>query len=187
MKKVFAVFAMISMTALAFGQQSEITKYITRNGHIRFFSTTPVEDIQADNHEVSSILDRNSARFVFQAPIKGFQFEKALMQEHFNENYMESNKFPQATFDGTVVNIKDVDFKKQGTYNVTVKGKMTIHGVTKEIEEKGTITVQGDMVLAKAKFIIVVADYNIEIPGMMKDKIAKQVEVTVDLKMDGSY
>ena len=157
-------------------------KFITKNGFIGFFSHTPMEDIKADNNQVASILDIASGEIVFQVLIKSFHFERALMEEHFNENYMDSEKFPRANFKGKITNLSSVDFKKNGTYEVTVEGELTIRDATNKVSTKGTIEVVSGGINADSKFIIVPEDYKIEIPGVVRDKIAKNVEVTVAMK-----
>lgn len=157
-------------------------KYIARNGHIWFFSHAPMEDIEAHNYQSTSILDKESGDLAFSLMINGFEFEKALMQEHFNEKYLHSDKFPKATFKGKILNMDEVDLKKDGEYKVKVKGDMNLHGVTNEVETDGILEVKEGKILGKAKFPIVVADYNIEIPGLVKDNIAKVVDVNVDIE-----
>ena len=157
-------------------------KFITKNGFIGFFSHTPMEDIKADNNQVASILDIASGEIVFQVLIKSFHFERALMEEHFNENYMDSEKFPRANFKGKITNLSSVDFKKNGTYEVTMEGELTIRDATNKVSTKGTIEVVSGGINADSKFIIVPEDYKIEIPGVVRDKIAKNVEVTVAMK-----
>jgi polyisoprenoid-binding protein YceI len=104
---------------------------------------------------------------VFQALIKSFHFDRALMEEHFNENYMESDKFPKSVFKGKISNLKNVDFSKNGTYNVTVEGDLTIHDVTNKISTQGTIEVVSGGINANSKFKIVPEDYKITIPGVV--------------------
>ena len=116
----------------------------------------------------------------FAVLIKAFEFEKALMQEHFNENYMESNTFPKATFKGTISGITSEEIKKPGSYPVDVEGELTIHGVAKQVKEKGTVKVDAKGVItASSDFIVVPEDHKIEIPGMVRDKIAKEIKVEV--------
>jgi polyisoprenoid-binding protein YceI len=112
--------------------------------------------------------------------VKSFKFEKALMQEHFNENYMESSAFPKADFKGKISNITEVNFTKDGTYKVTVAGKLTIHGVAQEVAVPGTITVKGKDVTATAKFTVKLQDYKISVPTMVADKLAKEATISVD-------
>jgi polyisoprenoid-binding protein YceI len=175
MKKFVIAVALLGMTTGAYAQ-----KYMTRTGKVSFFSATSMENIEAFNNEVASVLDAKSGDLVFQVPIKSFKFEKALMQEHFNENYMESDKYPKAEFKGKVTDISKVNFSKDGTYSVTTSGKMTMHGVTKDVTIPGTITVKGKDVTANSKFKVKTADYKISIPKVVEGKIAKEIEVTVN-------
>lgn len=159
-------------------------KYLTRTGKITFFSKAPVENMVATNNEVSSILDSQKGEFVFAALIKGFKFKKALMEEHFNENYMESNTFPKANFKGSITNLSKVNFTKDGSYPVMVKGDLTIHGVTKVIEVPGTITVSQGKISAASKFQVKVKDYNIKIPSTVINNINETIDITVDCKYE---
>ena len=180
MKKFTILLATILLTATVVNAQ----KFMTKNGTIKFFSDTPMEKIEGTNRQVNSALDFATGNFVFKALIQGFEFEKALMQEHFNENYVESDKYPAATFVGKVTNIKDVNLAKDGIYDATVEGKMTMHGVTKDLTEKGTFEVKQGKIIGKAKFNIVVADYKITIPGNVGNNISKTIEITVDITLD---
>jgi hypothetical protein len=157
-------------------------KYITRNGYISFFSETPFETIKAENNQVVGALDITTGEMVFQALIKSFHFERALMEEHFNENYMESDKIPKSTFKGKISNLSSVDFTKNGAYDVTVEGDLTIHDVTKKISAKGTIEVVSGGINANAKLILVPEDYNITIPSVVRNKIDKNIAVTITMK-----
>jgi hypothetical protein len=157
-------------------------KYITKNGFIGFYSHTAMEDIKADNNQVASILDFSTGDIVFQVLIKSFHFDRALMEEHFNENYMESDSIPKATFKGKIINISSVDLKKNGTYNVTVEGNLTIHAVTNKVKIDGTLDVVSGGIDANSKFSIVPEDYKIKIPGVVRDKIDKSLVVTVVMK-----
>ncbi|MEL6675537.1 MAG: YceI family protein [Bacteroidota bacterium] len=177
MKRFILIFSLLLFGAQALMAQ----KYVSRNGHIWFYSHTPVEDIEAHNRQAASVLNTETGDLVFQVLIKAFTFEKALMQEHFNEKYMESTKYPKATFQGKVSNFEEVDMKKDGTYPVKVAGTLTIHGVAKEVSVDGQIIVAGPELTAKAKFPAKVADYGIEIPSVVRENIAKEVEITVDL------
>jgi polyisoprenoid-binding protein YceI len=161
-------------------------RYLTKTGYIRFYSDAPLEKIEAHNRSVNAALDATSGDFVFRVLMKSFTFEKALMQEHFNENYVESDKFPNATFLGKVTNIKDVLTDKDGTYPVTVEGKLTIHGITKTVSVKGTFGISKDKLLAKAKFTILLPDYQIEVPGAVVNNISKSIEITVETTLDKS-
>jgi hypothetical protein len=156
-------------------------KYITKTGHIWFYSHTPMEDIEAHNKQVATILDTKSGEMVFTALMKSFEFKRALMQEHFNENYVESDKFPKAQFKGKITNLSQINFSKEGIYNADVEGDLTIHGVTKKITAKGTFEVKEGKILAKAKINIVPQDYGIEIPSLVKEKFAESMETSIDL------
>jgi hypothetical protein len=177
MKRIFFLFAISFFFLAANGQ-----KFMTKNGYIGFFSHTPVEDIKADNNQVAGALDISTGELVFQVLIKSFHFEKALMEEHFNENYMESDKFPKSTLKGKIINLSDVDFTKPGKYDVTVEGDLNIHDVTNKVSVKGTIEVVTEGINATSKFNIVPEDYKISIPGVVRDNIAKNLEVTVTMK-----
>jgi hypothetical protein len=155
---------------------------MTKNGFISFYSHTPMEDIKAENNQVVGILDISTGEMVFQALIKSFHFDRALMEEHFNENYMESDKIPKSIFKGKITDLKSVDFTKNGTYNVMVDGDLTIHDVTNKISAKGTIEVITGGINASSKFNIVPEDYKIIIPGVVKDKFDKSLLLTVTMK-----
>lgn len=157
-------------------------KLATRSGYVKFFSDAAVEDITAENNQVSSVIDMSNGKFAFLVPIKGFVFEKALMQEHFNENYMESGKFPNGSFKGEIVGFDKIDFTKDGTMEVNFKGIMEIHGVQKEVDLKATITIKDGKVSLSSKFMVGTDDYGIKIPSAKKDNISNSIEVTV--KMD---
>lgn len=176
MKKTL-LFSLLLMGALAAHSQ----KYLTKTGYISFFSSTPIEDITAENNQVVSILNTENGEVVFQALMKSFQFEKALMQEHFNEKYVHSDKFPKSTFKGKIVNVEEIQFTEAGTYDITVKGEMNIHGVSKEIETKGKLIVKEGEIYAEASFPLTVADWEIKVPSVVRDNIAESVETTVKM------
>ena len=159
-------------------------KYFTRTGHISFFSEAALENIDAHNHQGTCILDSESGALALSVLIKGFEFEKALMQEHFNENYLESHKFPKSTFKGKIVNLDDVNFKDNGKYDVEVQGELTIHGETNTVSSAGILEVADNTINATASFPVTVNDYKIKIPKTVIDNIAKVVEVKVALKLE---
>ncbi|MCX6280702.1 MAG: YceI family protein [Bacteroidetes bacterium] len=159
-------------------------KFITKTGHIKFFSESPMEKIEAHNHQVKAGLDVSTGDMQFIVLMKSFEFAKALMQEHFNENYVESDKFPNATFTGKVTNIKDVNTAKNGVYEALVEGKLTIHGISQQVKEKGSIEVTDGKINAKARFNILLSNYNIKIPGAVSNNISKSVEITVEMILD---
>lgn len=158
--------------------------YITKNAKVSFFSKSSLENIDATNSQVTSFLDIGKGEFAFVSLIKGFKFKKALMEEHFNENYMESNTFPKANFKGSIEDMSKVNFTKDGTYNVSVKGDLTIHGVTKSVTAPGTIKISGGTITATSKFNARVKDFGIKVPAMYVNNIAEVIEITVDAKYD---
>jgi len=177
-KTILVIFGLIFFSSLS------AQKYVTKNGSIHFFSETPVELIEANNNQVQSALDISTGDFIFQILIKSFEFEKALMQEHFNENYLESDQFPNATLVAKVDNITEIDFNKPGEYKAIIKGEMTIHGVSKEIMEEGIFTINKDKSIdGDAVIFVKPKDYNIDIPGAVVKKIAESLEVTVDITL----
>ena len=176
MKKTALVLGMLVLTLASAAQ----TKYMTKKGKISFYSDAQAEKIEAHNSRVSSAFDKESGKLEFVALVTAFEFEKALMQEHFNENYMESAKFPKATFKGKITNIKDVDFKKDGTYEVNIEGDLTIHGVTKKITEKGKITIKAGKISAASTFKIKLNDYGVKNPG--GGKVSDEIKIVVDIQ-----
>ncbi|MCB2205083.1 YceI family protein [bacterium] len=178
MKHTALLILALLLTVATAGAQD---KYISKNGHVWFYSQTPLETIEAHNHEVASILTPSTGELAFQLLIKAFKFDRALMEEHFNENYMESSKYPKSDFRGTITNLDDINFSKDGTYKATVEGKLTIHNKTNSVKETGTIKVSKGTIRISAKFDVKPEDYGIEIPGVVRDKIAKSFEVTVDM------
>ena len=171
------VRSVIIILLMLSGQVMYAQKYIAEKSEIVFFSDAPMEDIKATNKKASSIYNASSNEIVFSVPIAEFQFAKSLMQEHFNEKYMESDKYPKATFQGTIQNY---DATKKDTQNARAVGKLTIHGVSNDVDLPGTIEVSGSKLIMKSKFMVKVADYKIEIPQLLWQNIAEQVEVTVE-------
>ena len=161
---------------------TQAQKYMTQNGTVSFFSKTPIEDIEAVNNQASSVVDLENGNMAFSLLMKAFTFEKALMQEHFNENYVETEKYPKATFKGQIQDIGNVKLSDEPT-EVRVKGQLSLHGETKEIETKGTIQQKGDQIILKSTFNVAVADYKIKIPSAVEENIAKTIEV----KVNGTY
>jgi len=155
-------------------------RFFTREGKISFFSKAPLEDIEAHNQTATSVLDAATGKLEFAVLIKGFQFQKALMQEHFNENYLESSKYPKAVFKGQIDHPVPLDISENGTRKVNVSGTMTIHGVVRDLEVEAELIIQQGRITAKTTFPITVADYDIKIPAVVRDNIAKVVTVTVE-------
>src|SRR5690606_16173653 len=143
---------------------------IDKAGQISFFSEAPLEDISATTRKATSALDTNSNEIAFKVPIKSFEFNKRLMQEHFNENYMESDKFPYATFRGKIN--EPIDWDRDGVYRVAVAGSLEIHGVKKLYTTGAVLEVKGRIITAHAKFNVSVADHGIKIPRIVIKNIA---------------
>ena len=157
---------------------------MTRDGYIKFYSHTAIEDITAENKAVGSIINSGTGEVVITLKMTDFQFEKKLMQEHFNENYVESEKFPKATFKGFITDNNKIDYSKKGVYEVMVKGDMTIHGVTRQVSAAGTVEVIKDGIIAKTSFKLNPEDYDISIPGVVRNKIANEMEISADMKYE---
>lgn len=158
-------------------------KYFTKEGKIAFFSDASLEKIEAHNQKATSVLDAESGKMEFAVLIKAFQFEKALMQEHFNENYLESSKYPKAVFKGEIADFNTVvNLKKDGEYPVKVKGDLTIHGVTKAVETNAVFVVSNGTINANSSLTVALADYKIEIPAVVRDNIAKTVRIDIKVQ-----
>ena len=154
-------------------------KFSTKTGEVSFFSDASLEDIEAVNHQVLAAIDLDKGNIAFVVQIRSFEFEKALMQEHFNENYMHSDKFPKSTFEGSILNPEVA--RKDGTHEIKLKGKLTIHGQTKEIAVPATLVRQGKELTIQCRFTILLADF-----GIKNDKvnnIANEIEVKVNTKL----
>jgi hypothetical protein len=173
---------LVILLFLSISQHANAQTYLTRNGFIGFYSKTPLEDIRAENRQAYGIIDVAKKNIAFTLLVKGFTFQKQLMQTHFNENYAESDRYPKASFTGTYTG--DVDVTKNGLYPVRVKGQLTFHGVAKTIEMPANIEVQDGMLLGRSEFKLKLkpADFKIEIPGIVREKIAQEMDVKVDVK-----
>lgn len=158
-----------------FFSTAEAQKYRLFSSEVSFFSDAPMEDIEAYNKDTKSIFDASSVEIAFVVPIKGFEFKKSLMQEHFNENYLESDKYPDAKFEGKLQGYE----AGKTAQEVIAKGKLTIHGVTHEVEVPGSVKENGSGLEMQAVFPIKVADYDIDIPKIVFYNIAEEVEVRV--------
>ena len=153
--------------------------YSTRTGFIGFYSKTALEDIRAENNQVYAVIDAGKKNIAFSLLVKGFIFQKELMQEHFNENYAESDKYPKANFSGAYTG--DVTPNKDGSYKVTVKGNLNFHNVTKPIEIPATLEVKNGHLIGQAEFKLKPEDFNITIPSLVRDKIDKEMTVKVNI------
>jgi len=156
-------------------------KYLTNNGSISFYSHTALEDITAQNNEAACVIDAMSGEVVIIVKMTAFQFEKKLMEEHFNENYVESEKYPKATFKGIITNNHELDYASRGIYKVNVEGDMTIHNKTNPVAAEGTIEVTSEGITARTRFLLNPEDYDIRIPKVVRNNIADNMEISVEL------
>lgn len=153
-------------------------KYTSEKSYLSFFSDAVVEDIKAENSRVTSIIDVAKGELAFLLKIKDFEFEKKLMQVHFNEKYLESEKYPKATFLGRV---KGFDPAKTGSQTVTATGRLFIHGIYRDVTVPGTMEQKGNNITIKAAFKVRLEDYNIEVPQILFKNIAEEVEVKLEI------
>ncbi len=174
MKKIFLIASLFGFANFMSAQ-----KYFTKSGKISFDASTKMEEIAAVNNKATAVYDATTGAIEYAVLIKAFAFEKALMQEHFNENYMESDKYPKAIFKGNIVNFAAIKLSKDGTFNAEVEGKLTMHGVTKDIKTESIFTVKGGQVSVSSNFRVLLADYNISIPALVKDNISKEMKIEV--------
>ena len=179
MRKLILLTAAVAFFATfsATGQ----SKLVSSKSHIRFFSTTPAENIEATNTTSVSTIDPETGEIVFSVPMQGFEFEKALMQKHFNgKDFLNTQEFPRAKLTGKITNLDQIDFNKDGSYVADVQGEMTIKDITKPITEKGTIVVKAGKIETQSKFNLTLADYGVTfLKGKPASNIAKSVEVTL--------
>ena len=161
-------------------------RYFTKSGTIGFDATSPSspEKIEGTNRTATCVVDTKSGAIQFAVLMKGFAFERALMEEHFNENYVESHKFPKAEFKGKIKDTEQIDFTKDGTHSVKVKGDLTLHGQTKEVETTGKLQVTGGKINATASFSVKMSDFDISIPGLVADKVAKTAMINVNCSLE---
>ena len=173
------VLSAILCMAFAFPMTAYSQLYSTRSGFVGFYSKTPLEDIQGENNQVYAIIDAGKKNLAFAALLKGFIFPKELMQEHFNENYVESDKYPKASFSGAYTG--DVALDKDGVYKVVVTGNLTLHNVTHPVTTPATLEVKGGHLVGHAEFKVKPEDFNISIPSVVRDKIDKDITVKVNI------
>ncbi|MFT3933429.1 MAG: YceI family protein [Chitinophagaceae bacterium] len=180
MKKIHLVVMALLCMEMVTAQEL----FVTRHGQVSFFGKTPLENIEAVNNEASSVLNLQTGEVGFALLVKGFHFERALMEDHFNENYMESDKMPKASFKGKITNASSIVPGKDGSYAVTATGDITVHGITKTITVSGTIVIKNAVPQLLAKFVIMPKDYGIKIPSLVADKIADRMNVSVDCQYE---
>jgi|SRR6478672_646108 len=178
MKNTILLFAFL-LTSIGFAQD----KIVTKNGKVTFEASVPAfEEVKAKNDGVTCIINTKTGEIASLTMIKGFRFKTALMEEHFNENYMESDKYPKATFKGKIENF-DMTKVTAEAKEYTIKGKMEMHGKTKDIIIKATLKKAGDGLTLLSNFTVNTDDYGIEIPSVVSKKVSKKVTVTLDFTM----
>lgn len=171
---IFAATAIFCLSASPMAEaQNRI--FSTSSGQTHFSATTPLEDIEADNKKSQALLNATTGEIAVRMNMKDFVFPNKLMQEHFNENYMESGKYPTATFSGKIDHAPDLS--KDGTYDVSATGKFTVHGVTKDKTIRGKLSVSGDKIDLKSEFTVALTDHKIEVPQVVFVKIAQTIKV----------
>lgn len=170
--KKYLLFVFLFCTLYAVAQ-----KYKTEKSIVSFFSKAKIEDITAQNTKASSIFNLESGDIAFSIPITEFEFAKSLMKEHFNEKYMDTEKFPKATFQGKITGYQQ---KASGPQAAKANGKLTVHGVTKDVEIPGTVEIKDGSVLLQSKFTVKLDDYGVPRPKLLWQNIAEEVEVSID-------
>ncbi|WP_210518320.1 YceI family protein [Hymenobacter terricola] len=158
-----------------------LPRYTTATGQITFFSSAPLEDIEALNGKVAAIFEMRTGELAFSMLMRDFQFKNTLMQEHFNENYAESEKYPRARFTGKLVTMPDEAQLRLGPQPVYVQGLLTIHNVKRKVRVPGTLQLRDNALVVTSKFSVAPADYKIKIPALVRNNIAKSIEISVIL------
>lgn len=171
----FRITGLLILSLFISKVQSQV--YHTRTAIIQFSSKTPLEDIYAENKQVYAAVDLSKKTIAFSMLLKGFLFKKALMQEHFNENYVESDKYPKASFSGSF----NGEISEVANKSVTVTGKINIHGVEKDLSVTASLQLREGQLQGESDFKLVPEDFNIRIPGLVRDKIAKEINVRVQM------
>ena len=179
MKRLFFLMG-ISFVSLFLSAQT----FSSKNGTAYFISKTDVINIDATNKSVASIIKKESGEIVAIVLIKAFKFSLATAFDHFNEEYMESSKYPKASYKGKIIELPDLDLTKEGTYDVTTEGELTIHGVTKPIKEKGIITIKNGKMIGECNFSVLLDDYKIEVPSVVKERVAQNIEIKLTATYD---
>lgn len=180
MLKYKYIFLLTFVMAVSYSVAQDV--YFTRSGHIYFISHTDIIDIDANNHQAAGFLDVTTGKVQCAVLIKSFEFTLATAKEHFNESYMDSDKFPKAEFKGEIVNINSINLAEQGSYLATVKGKLTIKGQTKDLETQVEMIVKESEILASCSFDVTISDFNIKVPALVENRVAKVVQVSLGFK-----
>ncbi|MHA4806575.1 YceI family protein [Flavitalea flava] len=177
-------FFLIIVLLLSVKMQGYCQLYMTRTGFAGFYSKTPLEDIIAENNQVYAVIDAGNKKMAFSGLLKGFVFKKELMQEHFNENYVESDKYPKTSFSGVYTG--DIPLTANGVYKIVVIGDLKLHNVTKKITVPATLEVKDGRLIGAASFKLKPEDFNISIPSIVRDKIAGEMNIQVKIDCNTS-
>ena len=178
MRKIIALILFLFLQFSLTGQNT----YFTRTGHVYFISKTEAIDIDANNYQAASFFDIKTGKVQAAVLIKSFEFTLATAKEHFNESYMESDKYPKASFKGSIINIEDINFKEEKSYQLNAKGSITIRGITKTIKFPVEIIIKNKNIIAKSEFNLSIDDFNIEVPKLVDHRVAKSILVRVHMK-----
>jgi hypothetical protein len=177
-------FALTGFLFLAIFSLQAQDKYFTKSGKIYFNASAKMEKVEATNRSVVAVMDTKTGALQFSVMLKGFDFEKALMQEHFNENYVESDKYPKAEFTGQLTNNKEINYTKDGVYPAKVTGKLTLHGQTKDVSANGKVIVKNGKIELGSDFEVLLSDFKIDIPGLVKDNISNNTRISVECQLE---
>ena len=169
------------LVCLLFSSQIFAQQYLSKNGDVSFFSEAPIENIEAVNKKATGVIDLRTGGFAFQIMIEDFVFPNSLMQEHFNESYMESDKFPNSTFTGVISDISTLDLSKE--QSIDVRGNFLLHGINRQMNMTATISLKDEKLNISSQFDIVLDDFNIDIPKIMMYKIAEVINVTIEMNL----
>lgn len=172
MKKLLSFLLFTSLVSPLFAQN----QWICKEGTTSFFSATAVEDISAKNKKVASLINTLTKEIVVKMYINQFQFTNQLMEEHFNENYLESEKYPTSVFQGKIQ--EDIDFTKVGEYSISAIGTLQMHGVSKKTRISGKIKIEKGKITLDAKFDILLPEFSIEVPSIVVAKVSEKMAVT---------
>ncbi len=186
MKKLVQLAVVIALMGAAASNSVAQGKFFTKTGTVSFDAEgamKDVEEIKATTKTATCVIVTGTGAMEWAVLMKSFKFKNALMQEHFNENYLESSKFPKASFKGAIDDPAAVKWDKDGSYPVTVTGKMTCHGVTKDLKTKGTIVIKDGAATINCNFDLVLADYKIKIPSVVGKKVADVVKIIINTSL----
>jgi hypothetical protein len=176
--RIWMLAWLMLLPSLLFSQDS---LYFTRTGHIYFISHTEIIDIDAHNRQVGSFLNVKTGELAFNLLMKSFEFTLPLAEEHFNENYVESEKYPRSTFKGKILNHSDIDWSAEATVVVKVEGSLEMHGVTKPIKADGELDIGKGVIRARSEFVIALDDYKIKVPSIVADRVAPLIPIKVEM------